>query len=323
MKQHDHRRARGMGFGFGLTLVGLMVAACQAKAPQKEVEVKVDDKAKAAMSVLKDARVFFAHHSIGDNLMDGMKKLEEASGSALRFKKTDDVPKEGGVFVDANPGENLKPLSKVDDFVSMLKNHQDGGADVAVMKFCYVDFPRDMKVEELFDYYVKSVEEIKKARPDLTLVHMTAPLMSRPTGWKADLKRMLGRKVWEDETNVYRNAFNKMVTERYKDEPIFDLAKVESTYPDGERELHDDGLGSYYGMVPAYTTDGGHLSESGKIAGAQGFVEVLAKAYQDHAQKKTAAAANAAEAAGEGAQAVEAADGAAEDTAAKPEGDGV
>lgn len=269
--------------------LGLWISACGSPPPAK-VEVKMDDATKQALQTLKGARVFFAHHSVGNNLLDGVRALQPEAGVQLNFQKPGAIPAEGGVFADAEPGHNTKPETKVDGFKKALLEKQDGGADLAMMKFCYIDFSPDTDPKQIFDDYVKMVDEVKAARPELTFVHMTTPLESRPEGFMDSLRRMLGRGVWQDESNVKRGEFNKLLLERFKGEPIFDLAKVESTAPDGAREMHKDGGEAYYSMLAAYTSDGGHLNEAGKKLGAQAMLKALAAAYQSRAPVAEAAA---------------------------------
>jgi hypothetical protein len=53
---------------------------------------------------------------------------------------------------------------------------------------------------------------------------------------------------------------------------IIDIAKIESTYPDGSRcSFTMDGK-TYYSMVPEYTSDGGHLNETGRKKVAEQFL---------------------------------------------------
>ena len=67
-------------------------------------------------------------------------------------------------------------------------------------------------------------------------MHVTAPLMERPSGVKVQLNRLLGRLIWGDAANLKRSTFNEKLRAAYAGEPIFDLAAVESTRPDGSRE---------------------------------------------------------------------------------------
>jgi hypothetical protein len=60
-------------------------------------------------------------------------------------------------------------------------------------------------------------------------------------------------------------------------EPIFDIAKIQSTYPDGNRCTFSKFGERYYSMVPGYFSDGGHLNETSRKKVAEQFLILLAK----------------------------------------------
>ncbi len=60
-------------------------------------------------------------------------------------------------------------------------------------------------------------------------------------------------------------------------EPIFDIAKIESTFPDGTRSSFTKDGKTYYSMVPEYTYDGGHLNETGRKKVAEQLLILLAQ----------------------------------------------
>ena len=75
----------------------------------------------------------------------------------------------------------------------------------------------------------------------------------------------MGKPVYN---NINRNQFNEILRKEYEGKaPIFDLAKIESTYPDGKTS---------YSMVPDYTYDGGHLNETGRKKAAEQLLVLLA-----------------------------------------------
>ena len=60
-------------------------------------------------------------------------------------------------------------------------------------------------------------------------------------------------------------------------EPVFDLATIESTRPDGRREAIRAGSRSGYALVPAYTSDNSHLNEQGRRRVAEELLVFLAR----------------------------------------------
>jgi lysophospholipase L1-like esterase len=75
---------------------------------------------------------------------------------------------------------------------------------------------------------------------------------------------LIGREIPEYRDNANRTRFNDMLRAEYggKD-PIFDIAKLESTAGGSRNVFEYDGQ-KVEALVPAYTNDGGHLSDEGK-----------------------------------------------------------
>lgn len=113
------------------------------------------------------------------------------------------------------------------------------------------------------------MNELKSRYPKTVFVNITVPLTTPPTGFTASAKRavkqLFGKHFIRLEDNIKREEFNeKLRNECRGREPLFDLARVESTFPDGTRaSLTKEGK-TYYSLVPDYTNDGGHLNESGR-----------------------------------------------------------
>jgi len=107
-------------------------------------------------------------------------------------------------------------------------------------------------------------------------VHVTAPLTRLESGPRFLVKRLLGKPTTRD-ANARRNRFNAMLREEYAGEPMFDLAKVESTRPNGSRSFFNDGADVVYTLAPELTDDGGHLNAAGRRAAAEEFAAVIGR----------------------------------------------
>jgi hypothetical protein len=78
---------------------------------------------------------------------------------------------------------------------------------------------------------------------------------------------------------VRRDEYNRLLRATYAGrEPVFDLARVESTAPDGTRVTVTWNGITAPALSPAYTDDGGHLNARGRLAAAREFLTVLAQA---------------------------------------------
>jgi len=68
-----------------------------------------------------------------------------------------------------------------------------------------------------------------------------------------------------------------MLLNKYKGkESIFDIAKIQSTFPDGTRSIFTKDGKTYYSMVPEYSYDGGHLNELGRKKVAEQLLVLFA-----------------------------------------------
>lgn len=220
---------------------------------------------------IAEKKIYFGHQSVGFNILDGVSDiLKETHGVKLNIVKTSDPALfKTPIFAHSPIGLNDEPESKTQDFVNKMKNGLGNNTDIAFFKFCYVDIIATTDIDKVFFDYKKNIEYLKKEYPGTRFVHVTAPLsVSKPT-IKTFIKKMMGKQ----DNNIKRNLFNEKLLKEYAgNDPVFDLAKAESTYPDGSRASFTRGGAVYYSLVPEYTDDGGHLNEKGRKAVA---VELL------------------------------------------------
>src|SRR5215471_601628 len=86
-------------------------------------------------------RVFFGHQSVGMNLLDGVRELaERAPAAGIRVVETGPVGLAPGTLAHAFLPENGDPMLKLKNFETALAAGGPHAADVAILKFCYVDF---------------------------------------------------------------------------------------------------------------------------------------------------------------------------------------
>lgn len=220
------------------------------------------------------------HQSVGKNLMDGVGLLARDAGMDIPLEQRDAaglaIGFTGNGIIHAYGGKNRFPETKIRSFAEQLALFpEDGRPDVAVMKFCFIDFDTDTNVDGLFRQYTTMIDSLEKRYPDITFAHMTVPLMAFPHSLKARVKRLLGMSVWIDITNAKREAFSQRIRSHYPANRVFDIARHESTHPDGTREKRSEHGQTIYGLVPAYTRDGSHLNANGQRHVARGFLAFL------------------------------------------------
>jgi hypothetical protein len=229
---------------------------------------------------LSQKKIYFGHQSVGFNIVDGIRDVmrEHPEIKLNIIESFEDADLRVGTFEHSRVGKNTDPQSKVDEFARFLERGIGNKADFAAVKFCYVDVRADTDVNGVFKGYMSRIAELKKKYPDTTIIHFTVPLTVSRTSWKTVIKKILGRKTWEYDDNIKRNEYNQLLLKTYGDkEPVFYLARVESTYPGGRRCTFIKHSKTYYSLVPEYTTDGGHLNEKGRKIVAEQLLIFLAK----------------------------------------------
>ena len=230
---------------------------------QENFTQQIDKEIDSSLKKIADMRIFFGHQSVGNNILAGIRDISESREYKIKIIETRTVNEnDEAAFFHTNIGENLYPLSKIEDFKKLIENGIGGNVDVAFFKFCYVDFDKTTDVNSIFQKYQKTMEYLKNNNPQTTFVHFTVPLVNARLDVKTFIKKIIGRFDSKLEGNIKRNQFNSMLIGAYEGkEPIFDLATIESTYPDGKRETFKKNGSIFYALVPEYSHDGGHLNE--------------------------------------------------------------
>jgi hypothetical protein len=239
----------------------------------------LQDVSDSAWERLSQKRIYFGHQSVGFNIITGIEDLMKANPRIrLNILETDNhedlnVP----IFSHSKVGRNKHPQSKIDAFVAGMDKGIAGKADIAFFKFCYADVGAETDVNQVFSEYKRAMSDLRKRYPGTTFVHVTVPLTLVQTGIKAGIKRLIGKPIHGYDDNPARSLYNTMLRREYEGrEPLFDLAKTEAASPRGKRALFTKEGITFHGMFPAYTYDGGHLTEQGRVAAAQQLLILLA-----------------------------------------------
>jgi len=238
----------------------------------------VDASLHAELERISHRRIFFGHQSVGVNLLDGVRQLARMAGVPVRIAEIKEAGSmEGAMIGHTFIADNENPLKKLKSFEQAMDT-RPASVDIALMKFCFVDFSAETDVQMLFARYSASINNLRVKHPGTTFVHVTAPLTAVEGGLKARAKYLLGyAPLYETMENMRREEYNTLLRKAYQGrEPIFDLARVESTAPDGTMEAV-----KWKGMVvpvmtPEYTSDGGHLNDAGQLRAARELVRILA-----------------------------------------------
>jgi hypothetical protein len=220
------------------------------------------DQARAAARV----RVFFGHQSVGWNLIDALPGVYAEYGApAPTVVEGKQAAGSAGSFLHAQMGRNTDPRSKIDEFAAVIRGGVGDRVDVALLKFCYVDFSADTDAEALFATYRATMDALQRDYPDVVFLHVTAPLMT------------------EDNSaaeNMVRQRYNEALRSAYPADVVFDLAAVESTAPDGARVSGRHHGATYYALYDGYSDDGGHLDAEGAARADAALIATIARAVE-------------------------------------------
>lgn len=245
-------------------------------------EIKImDESLKQDLQTVAKAKIFFGHQSVGYNIMDGLQQLNLEAGNILKIIEIDKNTSLHDSYIGhGKNGQNEQPKTKCDAFKDVFQAGFADSLDLALFKFCYIDINTGTDILDLFEYYKRSIQDIQESNPTVKIIHVSVPLRLVQSGWKASIKKLLGKELGGVADNMKRNQFNDLLHKEYQDQPIYDLAKVESTYPDGSRASFEKDGNIYYAMAPEYTYDGGHLNALGSQLAAKELVHTLAKAHK-------------------------------------------
>ncbi|WP_319477590.1 hypothetical protein [Marispirochaeta aestuarii] len=257
-------------FSWGTLLISIAIFSCSsdnAKAIEEPPMITSE-----IVKNLSDKNIYFAHMSVGYNIIDGISSMtDELKIRYLNEEISDDAE----AFLHSEIGENRFPLTKINDFYEKISGGLGDRLDIAFLKFCYIDFNASTDVKSLFIEYRDKMLSLEEKYPNVTFVHFTSPLTTRKKGIKAYIKNVIGREVPGYGDNVKREEYNKMIRESFSN--VFDLARIESTKPNGNRLAHKKNGKLYYSLVESYTDDGGHLNSVGAKLVAEKFLLFLSE----------------------------------------------
>jgi hypothetical protein len=263
-----------------ISLISLAVISCGGNMDEKKAVLhSIKDVPETSWKKLAEKSIYFGHQSVGYNIVEGISDiLKENHKIKLNIVETNNaVDFSVPLFAHSRVGKNEEPKSKCDCFSDVIEKGLGNKTDFAFFKFCFVDITAGTNVEKVFNDYKSTMSRLKIKYPQVVFIHFTSPLMTVQTGVKAFIKSIIGRSIDGYDENIKRNKFNEMLRKEYEGkQPIFDLAQVESTFPDGTRATFQKDGQAYLRLVSDYTDDGGHLNEKARKRVAEQLLILLA-----------------------------------------------
>jgi hypothetical protein len=257
-----------------LLSTSLIASGCSPReVPEDHLSVPISAESIAQAS---GRRVVFAHQSVGNDILQGVAKLRDSTGTPVTIVETRQPAATGAGIFHFKVGVNGAPKGKIEDFVRTLSADGISGIDIALLKLCYIDFDDNTNASDLAEEYLGALQTLRAAHPTTRFVAVTAPVTTIQSGPKAWLKRLLGTTPAGYAANARRHEFNEVLRRQSMAAELFDLAKAESE-GNGKPATFEFAGRRIQALDPRFTYDGGHLNEAGQLRVAASFLEFLAQ----------------------------------------------
>jgi hypothetical protein len=220
----------------------------------------VTNYSQSLMTEIGQLKWFFAHASLGENMMNGVADLHGMNTNFYRFRGVaeDDSPPnatETGViyeYMRGNPGWQ----AKVDTFQTCVSNGwRFPKINLALNKMCWIDQTADL------NYYLRSMTNLEAACPQTVFVYATMPLDTS-----------------EGSDNYLRNLYNDCLRDwcRTNHRVLFDVADIEAHDTNGALCTFTWNSRICQKLFGGYTDDGGHLNPPARQLVARGYYALAA-----------------------------------------------
>lgn len=217
--------------------------------------LEVASYSQSLMDRITQLRWFFAHASVGGNMVDGVNTLHGSKSSFYQIQTTseDGTPPsstQNGFIYEYNRG-NPSASAKFNNFAGYVTNGwRFPKVHLSLNKLCYID--QDASLSEC----IGTMRSLESAFPETVFVYMTMPLTTST-----------------DSDNYKRNVFNDGLRNwtRTNNLVLFDVADIEAHSPTGTLCLYTNNGRVCQYMYGNYSSDGGHLNSTGEKLVAAGF----------------------------------------------------
>lgn len=209
-------------------------------------------------------KIFFAHASIGNNMIDGIKALHDfdAAKYPLIAVKEDGTPPEK--TIDGYLYEYYRGNPCWTEKLNIYKTYTVNGwrypaINISMNKLCAID------EEAIWETYLDSMLAIEAAYPDTIFVYFTIPYF---TNTRDSYSNTL--------SNIFNNKLRSWIA-RQNNKVLFDIADIEAWSPTGVHQTFADNGIIYETLYDGFTDDGIHLNASASQRVATGLYSLFGK----------------------------------------------
>ncbi len=215
------------------------------------------------MDAIGQFKWFFAHASVGGNMMSGIADLHSSNTNFYRIESVSDdgtppATTQARRVYEYNRG-NPGWQPKFDDFtVSVSNGWRFPKINFALNKLCFIDPDADV------NYYINSMTSLEGHFPETVFLYATIPLTTS-----------------SDSDNYLRNVYNDTLRGwcASNNRVLFDIADIEAHETNGTEHTFTYSGRTCQLLYDGYTTDGGHLDDAGNVGRkqvAKGFYAIAA-----------------------------------------------
>lgn len=207
-------------------------------------------------------KVFFAHASIGANIMQGFADLHNANPleyplAQVSSGATPPATTVNGTIYEYDRG-NPGWAAKISSFETYVGNGwQYPEINIDMNKLCAIDQDADWMS------YCNSIAKLEVKYPTTKFVYFTIPYMTT-----------------NDSDNVLRNEYNQNLRNWIATQSgkiLFDIANIEAWSPNGVHQTFTNNGITYETLFSGYSSDGVHLNTDGGERMATGLYSLFGK----------------------------------------------
>ena len=292
-----------------VTAVGMAPPSREKQATDVSKDLtELDEVSETCWTELRGKRLYFAHQSVGSNILKGVTEiLKQRPSIGLQLatyrpettEKTRAEHSKDGKNSTSGDAEKKVAKDKSSDHASTDTEHAEPDAKTRKPPFespALVHGPAGpngnpkQKIDDFVSMLRSSngekIDIIRKERPTTRILHCTIPLKAPETGAKAQVKKLVGASG--NTANAQRGRYNELLRAKYGRESIFDVAHVESERPDGSNCTVTVGRVKWPAMAAEYSEDGGHLNATGQFVVGRELLLTLARQCVDFTKPEVA-----------------------------------